>query len=91
MSVSPSQGPAYQYPDSVPDPEFAGDDRFYAPTVKPGEEEAGPLRVSPEASEWIDRNVLDHGYVIDWGTREIIDPETGESKGTIPTSFPRVV
>lgn len=91
MSVNPNQGPAYQYPDSVPEPEFAGDDKFYAPTIKPGEEEAGPLRVSPEANEWIQRNVTDHGYLIDWGNREIFDPETGEVHGTVPTSFPRMV
>ena len=91
MSVDPNSGPAYQYPDVPSDPEFVGDDGFYAPTIKPGEEEAGPLRVSPEAHEWIVRNVTDHGYLIDWGNREIFDPETGEVHGTVPTSFPRMI
>jgi hypothetical protein len=91
MSIDPGRGPAYQYPDSVPEPEFAGDRGFEAPPQNPGGGEVGPIHFSPEARDWIKQNVIDQDYVIDWGTREIIDPETGEVKGTVPTEVPRMV
>lgn len=49
--------------------------------------EANGFYLSPAAEVWIRSHVQDLGYVIDWGTREIIDPNTGEVKGTVPTSF----
>lgn len=95
MSVDPNVGPRYvpPPPDSVSPPgeDFAGDAGFQAPALRPGEEEAGPLYLSPEAQEWVRRNVTDPDYVIDWGTREVIDPDTGEVKGTVPRSFPRMI
>lgn len=91
--VDPQAGRGYQYPvDGAPSTGdgFAGDPGFTAPE-NPDGAEAGPLRLTPEAETWIDQNVLDQGYLIDWGTREIFDPETGEVKGTVPTSFPRMI
>lgn len=67
------------------DPRFIG-------TVNrnPGGEEAGGLYVSPEAEQWLQINVVDKGLFVDWGTREIYDPETGEVFGTVPTHFPKM-
>lgn len=94
MAVDPSSGPAYapptQYDNVSPEQPLPQDPGFEMPAVEPGEEEAGPLKLTPEAETWIKMNVLDRGYVIDWGTREIVDPHTGEVKGTVPTSFPRM-
>lgn len=91
MSVDPTSGPAYQLPyDNVPDDPLPIDAGFEHP-VNPDGSEAGPLYLSPDAQRWVDQNVTDHGYVIDWGTREIIDPNTGEVKGTIPATFDRMV
>lgn len=74
-----------------PDPNAGApyDPGFSAP-VNPNGEEAGPLYLSPDAQRWVDQNVTDRGYMIDWGTREVFDPETGEVKGTIPPSFDRM-
>jgi hypothetical protein len=93
VSVDPSSGPPYRppAPDSVPDRPDLPDPGFSLPDIRPGEEEAGPMYVSPEADRWIGENVRDRGYVIDWGTRRIIDPATGESHGTIPTKFDRMI
>jgi hypothetical protein len=93
MSVDPSSGPPYRppAPDSVLDRPVPLDPGFGAPATRPGEEEAGPLYTTPEADRWIATNVTDRGYVIDWGTREIIDPATGESHGTIPQKFDRMI
>lgn len=66
------------------------DPGFSAPANPDGSDD-GPLRLSPEGERWINQNVVDHGYVIDWGTREIVDPESGEVKGTVPQSFPRMI
>lgn len=95
MGGPPYTGPAtrqrspYDNPDPFQPPTDSG---FSKPAdIRPGEEEAGPMYVSPEADQWIGQNVRDKGYVIDWGTREIIDPETGESHGTVPKNFPRMI
>lgn len=91
MSIDPQSGPAYQFPvDGAELPPFAGDRGFELPT-NPDGSDIGPLYLSPEAEQWVESNVTAPGYVIDWGTREIIDPETGEVKGTVPTSIPRMV
>ena len=91
MSIDPTQIPSYEYPvDGVaprPEPRDPG---FELPT-NPDGSDIGPLHLSPDAERWVQQNVTDFGYVIDWGTREIIDPETGEVKGTVPTSVPRLV
>lgn len=57
----------------------------------PDGSEVGPLYVSPEADRWIKANVYDRGLVVDWGSMEIFDPETGEVKGTVPKSFPKMI
>lgn len=93
MSVNPRGGPAYigpVYDDPEPRP-LPQDPGFSKPATLPGEEEAGPLYLSPEAERWVEQNITAPGYVIDWGTREIIDPETGEVKGTVPTTFDRMI
>ena len=50
-------------------------------------EEANGLYLSPAAEQWIATNVQRPGWVIDWGTREILDPNTGEVKGRVPVTF----
>lgn len=92
MSVDARAGRAYQIPSSdVPSgPEFAGDPYYNAPH-NPDGSDIGPLYLSPEAEQWVSQNVTDYGYVIDWGTREVIDPNTGEVKGSVPTSVPRMI
>jgi len=81
----------YEYPpDGVPTTPTPRDDGFIG-VPNPDGSEAGPLYLSPEANEWVERNVYDSGYIIDWGSREILDPNTGEVKGTVPTRFPRMM
>lgn len=82
--------PPRQASDAVPDQPLPQDPGFTAEPIRAGEEQAGPLQLSPEAERWIAQNVTDHGYAIDWGTREIFDPNTGEVKGTVPTTFDRI-
>lgn len=77
-------------PEAIPDQPLPQDPGFTAEPPRPGEEQAGPLQLSPEAEQWINRNVIDQGYAIDWGTREIFDPKTGEVKGVVPTTFDRM-
>lgn len=90
MSVDPTRGPAYDYPtDGLPRAEPIEDSGFYKP-VNPDGSDIGPLYLSPDAEAWVMQNVIDPGYVIDWGTRRILDPDTGETKGTVPTSVPRM-
>ena len=92
MAVDPQVGAAYNYPvDDIPDEPLPQDPGFSMPVLPPGEEEAGPLHLSPDAERWVERNVTDPGYVIDWGTREVIDPNTGEVKGTVPATFDRMI
>lgn len=92
MSVDPNVGPAYQYPaDSAPTRPVAPDPGFNAGPQNPDGSDIGPLYLSPEAEDWVEKNVTDFGYVIDWGTREIIDPNTSEVKGTVPTAIPRMI
>lgn len=92
MSVDPRvlDGPAYSIPQEIvpvrPEPQDPG---FSGPQ-NPDGSNIGPLYLSPEAERWIDQNVIDQGYVIDWGTREIINPETGEVKGAIPPTIDRM-
>jgi hypothetical protein len=90
MSVDPSAGPAYRPPvDRLPrSPDFAGDD--YDAPVNPDGSEIGPLVMTPEGEQWCQENVIDKGRYINWGTREIFDPETGEIFGTVPKSLPRM-
>lgn len=91
MSIDPQAGRPYQPPvDYIPPPEFEGDTGFSVPQ-NPDGSELGPLYVSPEGKVWIQENVYDRGLFIDWGTREIYDAETGEVKGTVPTSVPRMI
>lgn len=94
VSIDPKAGPAYQAParpvDAIEPPEFSGDTGFSGPQ-NPDGSDIGPLYLSPEAEQWVNDNVVDQGYMIDWGTREIFDPETGEVKGTVPTSIPRMI
>lgn len=59
--------------------------------MNPDGSEIGPLVMTPEGEQWCQENVIDKGYNIDWATREIFDPETGERHGTVPTSLPRVL
>lgn len=94
MSVSPQQGPAYAYAaasqyDEVPDRPLPRDPGFIKVPNSDGSE-IGPLYLSPDAERWIKENVNDPGYVVDWGTREIIDPEDGSVKGSVPTTVPRL-
>jgi hypothetical protein len=92
MSIDPRSGGRYGGPiddGGEPSPPPPQDPGFYSPNPELGE--AGPLYLSPEAEVWVGQNVTPHGYVIDWGNRTIIDPETGEIKGTVPTQFPKVV
>jgi hypothetical protein len=93
MSVDPQRGPAYSLPssDTPPPPEFSGDSGFSQGPRNPDGSEIGPLYVSPEGKQWIQENVYDQGLYIDWGTREIFDADTGEVKGTVPTSVPRMI
>lgn len=96
MSVDPTQMPAYQYPadDGGGPSQFPifEDRGFEAPQNRnPDGAEIGPLYVSPEGKRWIQENVFDQGLTIDWGTREIYDGETGEVKGTVPMSVPRMI
>jgi hypothetical protein len=92
MSVDPQSGPSYQYPaDSAPTRPEPVDPGFYAPASATPDEDISPLHVTPAGQEWIRRNVIDQDYVIDWGTREVIDPETGEVKGTVPSQVPKVI
>jgi hypothetical protein len=93
MAVDPTVGPAYQIPadgvpveQPLPDPGYADD-----MVRNPDGSDAGPLYLSPDAERWINQNVIDRGYRIDWGTREIYDPETGEVKGTVPAVFDRMI
>lgn len=89
--IDPARGPAYQYPvDDVPDEPLPQDPGF-SRDVNPDGSDIGPLYLSPDAERWVQQNITDFGYVIDWGTREIIDPNTGEVKGTVPTSVPRMI
>ena len=91
MPVDPASGPAYQIPyDNAPSEPLPEDAGFERP-VNPDGSDAGPLYLSPDADRWIQQNVTDYGYVIDWGTREIIDPNTGDVKGTVPTAFDRMI
>lgn len=93
MSVDPERMPAYQYPvddgGSPPPPTFQ-DPGFSGPR-NPDGSDIGPLYLSPEADRWVQENVIDQGWMIDWGNREIFDPNTGEVKGTVPTSVPRMI
>lgn len=93
MSVDPEQIPPYEYPvDRIAPPPFTGDRGFEGTQNRnPDGSEIGPLYVSPEGKQWIQENVFDQGLYIDWGTREIYDAETGEVKGTVPTSVPRMI
>ena len=91
MEVNPQGGPACQIPyDNVAPAPTPQDPGFEMPS-NPDGGEAGPLHLSPDAERWVTQNVTDQGYVIDWGTREIIDPETGEVKGMIPATFDRMI
>jgi hypothetical protein len=97
MSVDPSRGPRYQGPptteyppDGVPTTRMPTDERFEV-LPNPDGSEIGPLQVSVEGQQWIEENVYRPGFVIDWGTREIIDPDTGEVRGTVPRSVPKMV
>jgi hypothetical protein len=91
MPVDPASGPAYQIPyDTAPSDPLPVDAGFERP-VNPDGGDAGPLYLSPDADRWIQQNVTDFGYVIDWGTREIIDPNTGDVKGSVPTTFDRMI
>lgn len=92
MQLDPQAGPAYQYPanDGGPEPApFTGDPGFNL-QGNPDGSDIGPLYMSPEAERWVQENVIDHGYAIDWVTREILD-RNGEVKGTVPTEIPRIV
>jgi hypothetical protein len=98
MSVDPRGGGIYrpaspdEYPpDHVPPIQPSTDREFIMPAnSNPDGSDAGPLYATPEAERWLQENVADRGLVIDWGTREIFDPETGEVHGTVPRSFPRM-
>ena len=98
MSVDPRQGRPYQPPpdqyptDNVPVTPVPQDSGFTIPANgNPDGSDAGPLYASPEAERWLQENVADKGLVIDWGTREIFDPETGEVKGIVPKFFDRMM
>lgn len=101
MTVDPRRGSLYagppvqaqsDYPpDSVPPIAPARDPGFTQPALRnPDGADAGPLYASPEAEQWLKENVQDQGLVIDWGTREIFDPVTGEIKGVVPKFFPKM-
>ena len=92
MSVDPQRGPIYSYPpsDTPLPPEFTGDPGFSQGTPNPDGSEIGPLHVSPEGERWIQENVIDKGYYIDWGSRMVFDAETGEDIMPVPTSLPRM-
>lgn len=91
MSVDPTAGPGYQYPtDGIPQRPMPQDSGFESGPRNPDGSDIGPLYLSPDAERWIQQNVTDFGYIIDWGTREIVDTDTGEVKGIIPTSVPRM-
>ena len=91
MSVDPTTGPSYEYSDidAVPAPEFAGDEGFERP-MNPDGSDLGPMYLSPDARRWVKTEVIDRGYVIDWGTREIYDPETDRVIGPVPSDVPRM-
>jgi hypothetical protein len=73
----------------TPSPEDSG---FGHPAVSnPDGSDAGPLYLSPEAEQWVDENIIGPGYVVDWGNRDIIDPNDGSVKGKVPKSFPRMM
>lgn len=85
------QRPTTQYPaDGVPVTPIPRDPG-YINVPNPDGSDIGPLNMSPEGEKWVNENVIQPGYVIDWGTREIIDPYTGEVKGTVPASVPRMI
>lgn len=92
MSIDQSKIPAYQYPadDAGPTPDLPTDPGFSGPR-NPDGSDIGPLYLSPEAEKWVDQNVLEQGYLIDWGRRVIFDPETGDVIGPVPTSIPRMI
>lgn len=56
----------------------------------PDGSELGPLYQSPEGKQWLDEHVYNQGLIVDWGSRDILDPDTGEIRGTVPTSVPRM-
>jgi hypothetical protein len=97
MSVDPRQGRPYQPPDEyppdhVPPIQPANDPGFIQGELRnPDGADAGPLYATPEADRWLQENVTDQGLMIDWGTREIFDPNTGEVKGIVPRTFPRMM
>ena len=81
--------PGYIEPDSIPERPLPRDPD-YIQVPNPDGSEAGPLYLTPEAEQWLNENVWDRGLVVDWGTREIFDPNTGEVKGIVPRTFPRM-
>lgn len=105
MAVDPRSGPIYRpaQPSDPPPPDYPYDGNpppiqephdpgFRQPALRnPDGSDIGPLYATPEGDRWLQENVTDRGYVIDWGTREYFDPETGEVKGIVPTSVPRII
>jgi len=55
--------------------------------ANPDGADAGPMYVSPAAELWLDQNVYDQGYYVNWGTRQVID-ENGHPIGLeVPAKF----
>lgn len=73
------QGTGQQGPEI--DPRFIGE-----VNRNPNGEQAGPMYLSPEAKVWM-RNIVQAGFSVDWGTRTIFNPDTGEEY-PVPDSFP---
>lgn len=87
--VEPISSPEYP-PDAVPAPPLPRDSSFEI-VPNPDGSEIGPMYQSPEGKQWLEENVYDQGWIVDWGSRDILDPNTGEIKGTVPTSVPRMI
>jgi hypothetical protein len=47
------------------------------------------LGTDQDTADWIAANVYPNGWTVDGKTMEIIDPDTGEIKGRVPTLYPR--
>lgn len=86
-------GPQTEYPpDGIPSSPAPTDPGFNdASRRNPDGADIGPLYATPEGDQWLQENVTDHGFIIDWGNREIFDPHTGEIKGTVPKFVPRMI
>jgi|SRR5262245_5922730 len=49
--------------------------------------DAGPLYASPAARIWLQQNVYDNGWLVDWGNREVYD-KNGQDVGLqVPRKF----